>query len=128
MDKKTLSSEFSLELFKKLVTGLVDTELYSESKEVRYDSTLIKDVSNIGHFLNNRFQNILLIKHVATSAARVKLTSDTFRLMANNNIDKALVAYVSESDEKEWSRQVRFLQQRGFTPEQIFACVNRPRR
>ncbi|MDV6317074.1 regulatory protein RecX [Idiomarina sp. HP20-50] len=31
-------------------------------------------------------------------------------------------------DEKEWSRQVRFLQQRGFTPEQIFACVNRPRR
>ncbi|MBP59682.1 MULTISPECIES: regulatory protein RecX [Idiomarina] len=32
------------------------------------------------------------------------------------------------ADEKEWSRQVRFLQQRGFTPEQIFACVNRPRR
>lgn len=30
------------------------------------------------------------------------------------------------ADEKEWSRQVRFLQQRGFTPEQIFACVNRP--
>lgn len=32
------------------------------------------------------------------------------------------------TDEKEWNRQVRFLQQRGFTPEQIFACVNRPRR
>ncbi|MCA1766912.1 MAG: recombination regulator RecX [Idiomarina sp.] len=32
------------------------------------------------------------------------------------------------ADEKEWKRQVRFLQQRGFTPEQIFACVNRPRR
>ncbi|MCK7459922.1 regulatory protein RecX [Idiomarina aminovorans] len=32
------------------------------------------------------------------------------------------------ADEKAWNRQVRFLQQRGFTPEQIFACVNRPRR
>lgn len=30
--------------------------------------------------------------------------------------------------EKEWARQVRFLQQRGFSSEQIFACVNRPER
>lgn len=31
-------------------------------------------------------------------------------------------------NEKEWARQVRFLQQRGFSSEQIFACVNRPDR
>ena len=30
------------------------------------------------------------------------------------------------ADKKQWMKQVRFLQQRGFNSEQIFACVNRP--
>jgi type I restriction-modification system DNA methylase subunit len=102
MQRDDLSKEFSLENFKKLVTGLVDTELYSESKTVNHNSFLIKSAINIGHFLDNRFNNVLVITHNATVSARVGLATDTFKLMAQNNIDKALVAYVSTNDEPVW--------------------------
>ncbi len=102
MQRDDLSKDFSLDIFKKLVTGLVTTELYTETKDIQHNSTLIKSAQNIGYFLDNRFNNVLVITHAATVSARVKLATDTFKLMANNNIDKALVAYVSSVNKSEW--------------------------
>ncbi len=102
MNRDDLSKEFNLQTFKQLVTGLVETELYSESKNIQHSSSLIKKADNIGHFLDNRFNNVLVITHDATVSVRVKLATDTFKLMAENNIDKALVAYVSTTGEQEW--------------------------
>lgn len=102
MQRDDLSKEFNLQTFKQLVTNLVDTELYSEAKDIHHSSEVISRAQNIGQFLNNRFSNVLVITHTATISARVKLATDTFKLMADNNIDKALVAYVSSTKEKEW--------------------------
>ena len=102
MQRDELSKDFSLSIFKNLVTGLVDAELYSESKDIQHNSNVIKSAQNIGHFLDNRFNNVLVLTHSATVSARVKLATDTFRLMAENNIDKALVAYVSTKEEQVW--------------------------
>jgi hypothetical protein len=102
MERSDLSKPFDLITLKKLVSGLVETEFYSEARTINYISEVITNTVNIGHFLDNRFQNILVVNHKATVSARVKLATDTFKLMAENNIDKALVAYVSSIDSSEW--------------------------
>ncbi len=102
MQRDELSKDFNLQTFKQLVTNLVETELYSEARDIHHSSQLISDAQNIGHFLDNRFNSVLVITHSATVSARVKLATDTFKLMADNNIDKALVAFVSTTDEEEW--------------------------
>ena len=102
MHRDDLSKEFNLQVFKQLVTNLVETELYSEARDIHQSSQLISSAQNIGHFLDNRFNNVLVITHSATVSARVKLATDTFKLMAENNIDKALIAYVSSTDSTEW--------------------------
>lgn len=97
-DAYTLLNEpFSLIGYKKLISGLVDHEFYDHSKDIKYKSDTIQKVENIGSFQNERFHNILVIKHRSSISARVKLTTETFKIMAINNIDAALVAYYSES-------------------------------
>lgn len=102
MNRDDLSKPFDLARYKKLISGLVENELYVESKQIHYSSEIISSAVNIGHFLENRFNNILIIKHNAGLSARVKLAVETFKLMAENNIDKALIAYVSNNDSEEW--------------------------
>lgn len=102
MNRDDLSKPFDLARYKKLISGLVENELYIESKNIHYSSEIIASAVNIGHFLENRFNNILIIKHNAGLSARVKLAVETFKLMAENNIDKALIAYASNSDSEEW--------------------------
>ena len=91
-----LNDTFSLISYKKLVSGLVDHEFYDQAKDIAYESETIQKVENIGSFQGDRFHNILVIKHRSSIAARVKLATETFKLMTINNIDAALIAYYSE--------------------------------
>ena len=102
MNRNDLSEPFDLAKYKQLVAGLVESEFYDNTKAIAYNSDVVLDASNIGHFLDDRFRNILVIRHKASISARVKLALDTFKLMAENNIDSALIAYVSMNDPNEW--------------------------
>ena len=102
MNRNELSETFDLARYKQLVAGLVESKFYDETKAIGYSSDVVLDASNIGHFLDDRFRNILVIRHKASISARVKLALDTFKLMAENNIDSALIAYVSMNDPNEW--------------------------
>lgn len=102
IDKDVLAKEFDLKLYKQIVTNLVPSEFYDESRDINTSSEVITSAKNIGHFLENRFYNILVIEHKLDIGTRVKLASETFRLMAQNNIDRALIAYISTSNEDLW--------------------------
>lgn len=95
-----LNQPFDLVTYKNIITGLVDSELYPTAKDIRYTSDIISKVENIGHFFGDKHHNILVIRHNATHKARVKLATDTFKMMSINNIDKALIAYTDKS--KNW--------------------------
>ncbi len=97
--QNALNEPFSEVGYKQLIEGLVEHEFYDEAKQVSHESDVIKSVENIGTFQGNRFHNILIINHTAGIGARVKLATHTFKLMAANNIDAALVAYYSDSDD-----------------------------
>ena len=88
-------------MFFRLITYLMPNR-FVRWLYIHHSSQLISSAQNIGHFLDNRFNNVLVITHSATVSARVELATDTFKLMADNNIDKALVAFVSTTDEQEW--------------------------
>lgn len=98
--RTTLNEHFSEVSYKQLIEGLVEHEFYDETKQISHDSGVIKSVENIGTFQGNRFHNILIIKHSAGIDARVKLATETFKLIAANNIDAALVAYHSEENDQ----------------------------
>jgi len=97
--RTTLNEPFSEVGYKQLIEGLVKHEFYDEAKQILYSSDVINSVENIGTFQDNRFHNILVIKHSASIGARFKLATETFKLMAVNNIDAALVAYYSGDNE-----------------------------
>ena len=99
--RNTLNEPFNEVGFKQLIEGLVEHEFYDETKQISYHSDVIKSVENIGTFQNNRFHNILIINHVSKIGNRIKLATETFKVMSSNNIDSALVAYFSDK-EKLW--------------------------
>jgi len=93
-----LNNPFNLEDYKKLISGLVEHAFYDEGKNISFSSDVIESATNIGEFQENRFHNLLVIKHSSTIFSRIKLATETFKLMAANNIDTALIAYYSEKD------------------------------
>lgn len=109
---------------------------------------LLNELSKKGWQSDERFAGSFIREKIGQKQGRLKITAqatqqkgvaidivedvlesmevDWFELCAELKLKK--FGEDDPVDEKEWKRQVRFLQQRGFTPEQIFACVNRPRR
>ena len=102
MDRAELSKPFEIVNFKKLISGLVEATFFDEAREIRFESSVISNALNIGNFLGNKFYNIIVIEHSAGISARVSLARDSFKLMAENNIDKALIAYIPKSNNDEW--------------------------
>ncbi len=107
---------------------------------------VLKDFKEKGWQSDERFAEIFIREKVSQKQGRLKILAQATQqkglspdlvegLLEEMEVDWfSLCAELKErrfgegppADQKQWMKQVRFLQQRGFSSEQIFTCVNRP--
>lgn len=125
------------ELQRKLIQKRWPTKMVDE---------ILADFKEKGWQSDERFAEIFIREKVSQKQGRLKILAQATqqkglsidlveRLLEEMEIDWfSLCSELKErrfgdeppKDQKQWMKQVRFLQQRGFNSEQIFACVNRP--